>query len=207
MTGYDAPADLPATHGEGRSRVFYRPPWRIDVTVRPDVRSLMRDADLARVVARALAAAGAPSPASISLILSDDSELTRLNGEHMGESGPTDVLSFPLLPPEAYPAHPGKARAGATTHQFVLPPSRRVQLGDIVVSVERAVAQARAGAGGQTGDVEWSPADELRLLVTHGVLHVCGWDHAEPVEEAAMRALEQQLLAGGVGRRHVSTRS
>jgi len=43
--------------------------------------------------------------------------------------------------------------------------------------------------------VRWSPADELRLLATHGVLHLCGWDHAEPAEEAAMRALEQRLLA------------
>jgi probable rRNA maturation factor len=62
------------------------------------------------------------------------------------------------------------------------------------VSVERAIAQAREGRGGQTGDVLWSPADELRLLVTHGTLHLCGWDHAEPVEEAAMRELEARLL-------------
>ena len=55
--------------------------------------------------------------------------------------------------------------------------------------------QAAAGRGGQTGDVQWSAADELRLLVTHGALHLCGWDHAEPVEEAAMRALERELLA------------
>ena len=62
-------------------------------------------------------------------------------------------------------------------------------------SVERAVEQAEDGRGGQTGTVRWSPADELRLLVTHGTLHVCGWDHAEPEEEAAMRALESRLLA------------
>ena len=36
-------------------------------------------------------------------------------------------------------------------------------------------------AGGQTGDVRWDAADELRLLVTHGVLHICGWDHATPL--------------------------
>jgi rRNA maturation RNase YbeY len=64
-----------------------------------------------------------------------------------------------------------------------------------VVSVERAVAQAEVGRGGQTGNVRWSPADELRLLVTHGTLHVCGWDHAIPAEETAMRALETRLLA------------
>jgi probable rRNA maturation factor len=66
-----------------------------------------------------------------------------------------------------------------------------------VVSVERAAEQAAEGRGGQTGDVRWSAADELRLLVTHGALHICGWDHADPAEEAAMRALEQRLLAAG----------
>ena len=63
-------------------------------------------------------------------------------------------------------------------------------LGDIVISVERAAEQAETGRGGQTGDVRWSAADELRLLATHGTLHICGWDHAEPAEETAMRALE-----------------
>ena len=109
---------------------------------------------------------------------------------------PTDVLSFPLLPPDAFPDHPGATghRAAAAV-RFALPPGRRTHLGDIVISVERAIAQAEAGRGGQTGDVRWSPADELRLLAIHGTLHVCGWDHAEPTEEAAMRALEA-LVAG-----------
>ena len=82
---------------------------------------------------------------------------------------------------------------------FALPPGRRSHLGDIVVSVERAIEQADAGRGGQTGDVRWSPADELRLLVTHGTLHICGWDHAEPAEEEPrMRGpCEQRLLAVG----------
>ena len=63
-----------------------------------------------------------------------------------------------------------------------------------MVSVERAIEQAEHGKGGQAGDRRWSPADELRLLVTHGTLHLCGWDHALPAEEAAMRALELHLL-------------
>jgi probable rRNA maturation factor len=71
----------------------------------------------------------------------------------------------------------------------------RTHIGDIAISVERAAEQAIEGRGGQTGDVRWSVADELRLLVTHGTLHLCGWDHAEPAEEASMRALEQALLA------------
>ncbi len=178
-------------------RTIYVPPWRVDVEVRPGVPRLMSVAALARAIASALDAAGAPSPASIGLILSDDSELAALNRRHMDVDGPTDVLSFPLLPPEAFPPHPGSPprAADASAAAFVLPPGRRPHLGDIVVSVERAVEQAVAGRGGQAGDVRWAPADELRLLVVHGTLHVCGWDHAEPVEAAAMRALERSLLA------------
>ncbi len=128
----------------------------------------------------------------------------------MGHRGPTDVLSFPLLPPEAYPPHEGgparpagPGRAASARDQapgpdagpaFLLPPGARLHLGDIVVSVERAVEQAESGRGGHAGDLRWSPADELRLLVVHGALHLCGWDHAEPAEGAAMRALEVAIL-------------
>jgi probable rRNA maturation factor len=181
------------------TRALYVGPWRIDVTVRDDVRLPLPAARLARAAARALEAASAPSPASMGLILSNDDELATLNVEHLGHDGPTDVLSFPLIPPEAFPPHQGGAVQdgpkpfGMT--QFARPPGIRLHLGDVVVSVERAIEQAAAGRGGQTGDVAWSPADELRLLVTHGALHICGWDHAETVEEAAMRSLERQLTA------------
>lgn len=177
--------------------------WRIDLERRDGVPRVASAAELARVVARVLDAAGAPGPASIGLVLTHDEEIARLNVEHMRRRGPTDVLSFPLLPPAAFPEHPGRpgapgadggGAAASPSVRFALPPGRRPHLGDIVVSVERAIAQAEAGRGGHTGDVRWSPADELRLLVTHGALHVCGWDHAEPEEEAAMRALERRLL-------------
>lgn len=187
-----------------RSRSLYLPPWRIDVTIRAGVGTPLPVSTLAAAMAAALTAAGAPRPASIGLVLSDDRELRRLNLTHMAEAGPTDVLSFPLLPPRAFPPHEGRAASAALPSGVspadvpppaaFVPPGRRVHLGDIVVSVERATAQAREGRGGHSGDVRWSPADELRLLAIHGVLHVCGWDHAEPAEEAAMRALERRLL-------------
>jgi probable rRNA maturation factor len=182
-------------------RAIYLTPWRIDVTIREGVDPVIRVSRLARAIAAALEAAGAPSPASIGLILSDDGELASLNATHLGHDGPTDVLSFPLLPPEAFPPHAGDADRGPAPRPgdaaaFVGPPGRRVHLGDIVVSVERAAAQAAEGRGGQTGNVRWSTADELRLLATHGALHICGWDHADPAEEREMRALEQRLLSG-----------
>lgn len=190
------------------TRSIHRRPWRIDLDIRDGVTSPLSGASLARLVGGALDAAGAPAPASIGVILADDAELAGLNATHMGKAGPTDVLSFPLLPPTAFPPHPGRAAgdAGGSSPSFVLPPRARTHLGDIVLSVERATEQALRGAGGQTGDVRWTPADELRLLVVHGVLHITGWDHLEAVEEAAMRALERRLLtaaasAGGPGSR------
>jgi probable rRNA maturation factor len=105
-----------------------------------------------------------------------------------------------MLGPTEFPDHPGKGTGAAPDlvaadpAAFALPPGASPNLGDIVVSVERAIDQAVAGRGGQTGDVRWDARDELRLLVTHGALHLCGWDHADPVEEAAMRQLERHLL-------------
>jgi probable rRNA maturation factor len=174
-------------------RSLYLPPWRIDIDRRAGVPRLVADAGLARAVAAGLTAAGAPSPASVGVRLTNDRDLAALNSEHMGESGPTDVLSFPILPPEAFP-RPGGNRSPRPP-AFPLPPGTRQPLGDVIVSVERAIVQAAEGRGGQTGDVRWSPADELLLLVTHGTLHLCGWDHAEPAEQARMRALERRLLA------------
>jgi probable rRNA maturation factor len=184
-----------------QARVLYLGACRIDLVRRAGTATLLSDARLSRTVARALEAAGAPTPASVTIVLTDDEELADLNRAHLDRDEPTDVLSFPMLPPEAYPPHPSAAHAAidaadAAGRPADAPPGR-THIGDIAISVERAIEQAEAGRGGQTGDVQWSPADELRLLVTHGVLHLCGWDHAEPEEEAAMRALEQRLLAEG----------
>jgi probable rRNA maturation factor len=177
----------------------------LDITVLAAAAPLLRSDVLGRRLLRreiaaaagsALEAAGAPHHAIVGLVLADDALLAELNEAHMGATGPTDVLSFPLLPPDAYPPHEGAPRPSPSARPpFALPPRSRVDLGEIVVSVERAIAQAEQGRGGQTGDVRWAPADEVLLLVTHGALHLCGWDHAEPAEEAAMRRLERELLA------------
>ena len=179
------------------SRPIYLPPWRIDVDARPGVPRVVPATVLARCLAAALSAGGAPGPTAAGLVLVDDAEIARLNAAHLGHDGPTDVLAFPLLPPAAFPPHPGGRRTepgGSPEPAFRLPPGVRPVLGDVVVSVERAIAQAGDGRGGQAGNVGWDAADEIRLLVVHGGLHLCGWDHAEPGEEAAMRALERRLL-------------
>lgn len=198
----DEPANLDVSDGEGATTCIYLPPFRIDVTVRPGIPQIASRHRVAVAVRAALEAAGAPGPASIGVVLSADTELAELNAAQMGSSGATDVLSFPFFPPEAFPQHehdgdgqrdPGVA--AALKQAFALPPGLRAHLGDLIVSVERAIAQASEGRGGQTGDVGWTPVEELLLLAVHGTLHICGWDHAEPVEEASMRTLEMRVLA------------
>ena len=202
----------PSSDGEGVLSSVYLPPFRIDVTVRPAVAAAPGSAHvvsrhrLAAAVKAALEAAGAPGPASIGVVLSDDRELAELNTEHMGHEGPTDVLSFPFFPPEAFPPHergvPMKRDpwvAAALKQAFALPPGLRAHLGDVIISVERAVAQAAEGRGGQTSNVAWTSAEEMLLLAVHGTLHVCGWDHGEPVEESAMRAAERRVLTSLAG--------
>ncbi len=113
---------------------------------------------------------GAPGrgrPGELTLTFVDRDEITVLNGEHMGEDGPTDVLSFPL------DDELGRCRRGAG------PARRRRDLP--VASLPRPVTPARID-------------DELALLTVHGVLHVLGHDHAEPDERALMQAAELRHL-------------
>jgi probable rRNA maturation factor len=179
------------------ARTYERTPWRIEITIRRGVARVIPLPAVADTVAAALEAAGAPSPATVGVTLTGDEELAALNARAMGRPEPTDVLSFPLLRSSGFPTHESRAETDARQAGpgFVLPPGEPVHLGDVVVSVERAIHQADAGHGGQTGDVGWTPAEELRLLLAHGTLHLCGWDHADPPEETAMRALERRLLA------------
>ena len=154
------------------------------------------DAECRRALDAALAAAGAPPEGTLTLTLSDDAELAALNAEHMGKDGPTDVLSFPLLPPTPFrrtPARtrrsrrPGRARLRAAARRAG-PPRRHHRL-------RRArPAQADEGRGGQTGDVRLepgrraAPADHPRRAAPLRL----GPRRAR--EEAAMRALERRLL-------------
>ncbi len=106
----------------------------------------------------------------MTLTFVDRAEITLLNREHMGEQGPTDVLSFPLDASEGDAAY----NVGP------------VLLGDVVICPAVAAASAPDHAG--------SVDDELALLTVHGVLHVLGHDHAEDEETRRMRRRELELL-------------
>ena len=112
--------------------------------------------------------------ASVSVLLTDNQTIAGLNAEWRGREGPTDVLSFSQREGEA--ADPDDP-----------------VLGDIVVSIERALAQA--------DDYGHTPEREVGFLAVHGLLHLLGYDHEAPDEEARMMATTEAILAAvGLGR-------
>jgi len=116
-----------------------------------------------------------PGEYTLGLHLVSDATIRALNAEHRGQDAHTDVLSFPL-----------HATPDAKQVPFVLPPSEPVSLGDVVVSLPRARAQAQAFGH--------ATERELAYLVAHGVLHVLGYDHEAPDERERMRQREEEAL-------------
>ena len=107
----------------------------------------------------------------LSVLLVDVDVMTDLHVRWMDEPGPTDVLSFPM----------DELRPGRDDE-----PSPPGLLGDVVLCPEVAAQQALV-AGHST-------VEELLLLTAHGILHLLGYDHAEPDEEKEMFALQRRLL-------------
>lgn len=114
--------------------------------------------------------------AELSIVVVDEDAMAELHEKWMGEPGPTDVLAFPM--DELRPG--GGARGDAEG------PSDPALLGDVVLCPQVAARQA-AEAG-------HSAQDELELLCTHGILHLLGYDHAEPEEHKEMFGLQARLL-------------
>lgn len=112
--------------------------------------------------------------AELSVMLVDTRAMTDLHIQYMGEDGPTDVLAFPQ--DEVFDA--AYADSADTDPETLL--------GDVVLCPE--VARAQAAAAGH------SMQRELHLLCTHGILHLLGYDHAEPAEEREMFRLQADLL-------------
>lgn len=119
--------------------------------------------------------------AEVDLTLAGDAEMERLNFDHMGDRGPTDVLSFPLHEWSL------NGRESHLTDDDGISPPGPLLLGDVVVDVDQALRQAAEG--------DWGVVEELVLLVIHGTLHLLGHDHAEIDEEERMRRLERDVLS------------
>ena len=116
----------------------------------------------------------APSkrPLEMNVILLDPEEISELNEKHLSKLGPTDVLAFPI-------DEPGDETDG---HVYLM--------GDVCICIEVAERQAQ--------EKGLNFIDEIALLLTHGILHLLGYDHYEESEEVEMKEMEKTLI-----RRHM----
>ena len=132
-----------------------------------------------KVIRTALAAEGMTLPCEVDVCLTDDAGIHEINRDMRDVDRPTDVLSFPvfdLVPGEL----PGEEDAD--------PGTGLIPLGDMVISMERAAAQAE--------EYGHSQKRETAYLVTHSVLHLLGYDHLDEGEQKRqMRAREEAILS------------
>lgn len=118
---------------------------------------------------------GYPDDAEVTLLFVDEAEMSSYNERFLAKPGSTDVLAFPVeeLLPGVVPDHDPQG-----------PP---LMLGDVVIAP--AYVRRQAADHGVTFE------DELSLMVTHGILHLLGYDHVDDVEAERMEERERQLLA------------
>lgn len=118
---------------------------------------------------------GYPEQAEVTILLVSESEMASYNQKFLDREGPTDVLAFPLeeLRPGRVPDHDRRG-----------PP---LMLGDVIVAPSYVRRQA--------AELGVTFEDEMALMVTHGILHLLGYDHVEDDDAEQMESKERELLA------------
>jgi len=147
--------------------------YQIAIQVAPRFRANVDKGSLCRVAAEVLGQEGVEGETELSLIITDDEAIRELNRRFRGVDAPTDVLAF---------------GAGAEEH-FVIAPENPPYLGDVVISYQRALAQAE--------ELGHTVGEELKLLVIHGILHLLGYDHQEEAAARKMKEREERIWSGG----------
>ena len=127
---------------------------------------LVPESEIRKLLEFSMRELGLHPDCELTLAFINDAEMEELHIKWMNEPGPTDVLSFPMdLPTQK---------------------NEVVTLGDIVIAPAVAAHQAR-----QAGH---STEHEIYILATHGLLHILGYDHADPDEEKVMFALQEKIV-------------
>ena len=156
---------------------------------------LLSSLPLEAVVGQTLSKAGIKQSVIVALLITTDEIIRSLNKQYRSQDKPADVLSFPLLekPIVSAPADqlwmPPDLLSGEeiqTQKAFVTPPDRTMHLGDIVISWPTVIRQAP--------EVGHNPAYELLFLLSHGVLHLIGYDDQTEAGYQSMISLQQAVM-------------
>jgi probable rRNA maturation factor len=139
------------------------------ITVDEEIVAAIESDRLEALADAVMDAEGLP-PGELGVVVTDDETIRELNREYAGDDTPTDVLAFSLREGEEFASPDGVLR-----------------LGEVIISYPTAQRQA--------AEVDRPVEEEIDHLLVHGVLHLLGYDHAEPAEEERMRARERDLLA------------
>ncbi len=118
----------------------------------------------------------------LSVTLTDDEGIKKLNSEFREIDSPTDVLSFPMLEFGT----PGDFETVSDVSDIVDPDTDEIMLGDIVISLEKVVSQAL--------EYGHSKDRELAFLVAHSMLHLMGYDHMDDIEREDMEKRQEDIL-------------
>ena len=149
----------------------------------PEPMELEYEALASQVADQVLTQEGCPYEASVSLVLTDNEEIHRVNREFRKIDRPTDVLSFPMVPFET----PGDYGILEEDDSFFDLDSGELLLGDIMISVDKLRSQSQ--------EYGHSLKREFCFLVAHSMLHLLGYDHMTPEEAKIMEEKQEQALA------------
>ena len=140
-----------------------------------------------KVIEEALEYENCPYEVIVDVLLCDNEGIHVMNREHRGIERPTDVLSFPNVDYETPADFSG---IEDSIEDYFDPESGDLCLGDIVISVDKVLEQAK--------EYGHSPKREYAFLIAHSMLHLLGYDHIEP-EEAAVKEHKQEEILNRLG--------
>jgi len=125
-----------------------------------------------------------PYETEISILLTDDDGIKEINNQFRGIDKPTDVLSFPTIEFKSAGDFAGLDEAEGV---FFNPETDELMLGDIVISVDRAIIQAE--------EYNHSITREIAFLTAHSMFHLMGYDHISDIDRMIMETKQEEVLA------------
>jgi probable rRNA maturation factor len=147
----------------------------ISVKIDPALKTAPKTSALKKVVKQILETVNIDGIVELSVVFTDNDTIQNLNRQYRNIDSPTDVLAFQMYPGD---------RADET--DFIMPPDSIRHLGEVIISYPQAAIQAK--------EYRHSTRHEIKILLIHGILHLLGYDHEIPDEEAAMRMKEEEIL-------------